>query len=123
MVDETGMSGAERRIETRYKLRSVITAQVTPGGVKGWFAKPFNVMLVNVSPKGVGIHSKIEPPENGSKVQVEILALGHTRGFNGTVRHRTAIQSGYLFGVELDLPKHESLISYLKSCEAEFEIR
>ncbi|RCU45061.1 PilZ domain-containing protein [Corallincola holothuriorum] len=114
----------ERRRETRYKLRNTITAQIKPAGLGGMFAKPVNIMVINVSPKGVGIHSKEAPPGGSdAKVKVTVLGLGNNRTFSGKIKHLNIIQSGYMFGIELDLPKHESLISYFKSCEAEFDIR
>lgn len=116
-------AGAERRRAPRLRVRTVITAQVAKAGLGSIFAKPINAMVVNVSPKGVGFHAKVEPPAVGSKVVVEILALGHTRKFKGSIAHISVIQSGYIFGVELKTEREESLIAYLKSCEAEFEIR
>ena len=121
----SGMSSDanERRRATRLKVRTVITAQIVPSGIRNLFAKPLNAMVVNVSPKGVGFHSKSQPPAVGTRVTVEILALGYSRKFSGHLRHMNVIQSGFLFGVEIETMSEESLISYLKSCEAEFEIR
>lgn len=119
----TESAGSERRRATRLRVRTVITAQIAKAGLSGLFAKPINAMVVNVSAKGIGFHAKVEPPVSGTKVVVEVLALGHARKFKGRVRHISIIQSGYLFGVELDSEREESVIGYLKSCEAEFEIR
>lgn len=124
MSDSLSESAAnERRRSNRLRVRTVITAQVSKSGLSGLFAKPLNAMVVNVSPKGVGFHSKVEPPTTGTKVVVEILALGHVRKFAGHIRHISVIQSGYLFGIELKSEREESVIAYLKSCEAEFEVR
>ncbi|GAA5215403.1 PilZ domain-containing protein [Corallincola platygyrae] len=114
----------ERRRETRYKLRNIITGQLKPAGLGGMFSKATNVMIINVSPKGVGLHTKEAPPAGkDAKVKLTILALGSNRTISGRIKHLNVIQSGYIFGLELDVPKHESLISYFKSCEAEFDIR
>ncbi len=124
MSDSLSESAAnDRRRSNRLRVRTVITAQVSKAGLSGLFAKPLNAMVVNVSPKGVGFHAKVEPPVVGTKVVVEILALGHTRKFKGSIAHISVIQSGYLFGIELKSEREESVIAYLKSCEAEFEVR
>lgn len=124
MSDSLAESAAnDRRRSNRLRVRTVITAQVSKVGLFSLFAKPLNAMVVNVSPKGVGFHSKLAPPTTGTKVTVEILALGNVRKFSGYIRHISVIQSGYLFGVELKAEREESVIAYLKSCEAEFEVR